>query len=659
MRPRPVCRLFPVRWLLASLLLAGALATAKPIQWDLITFEQHSATHNLLHPDSKAEYLFIKTTVRDWAKGFIVTDTRRIKLYSAYPDLVQELLSLYEQPGEEVQELVARITKPDGRVIETSPSDVVRTLARKDREGTVWKVSLPLSNIEPGDIVDLRFTVRYPDWIVRLFAQQAFPVRRYSMVVTSRLDLKIGHFQLCEPVVHTLPTYPGQACREYAFVELPPFAKEPFSGPEGDTRGMILLTLLKVGDVPRITAPWNIISRYMAEEHTTRTKPNKAIRRQAKLLTETLATPAEKLAALHTFCRTKIANSLFFEVRMRLRSEVSDSSNRKASAVLDTMAGNAREINTLFAALASACGFEQYLALAGSHTTSQKLNHPNGWAFADHPLVAVKLEGKWTYHDPGSPMLPYGMLPSNVEQCQVARLEDIIPVFDLLPCSPATGSVITRKAILKLDDDGELSGEVTLTYTGHYAEALRFTHWAQSAAESAELVSTEVTSRLHGAEVDDVKLSAIYDRNTPPTLTYRIRIPAYAETLGNKLTLTPCFFEKGKPVSLPQPTRVQSLHLPHAGQLNDHVEITLPEGQELIAPTAPAMVLDKFGVKRASYEVKYQKPSRTVIYERQEVLGLSRRLVWPPKTYPEIRDSFNAVHRSDGHLLLVGPAAAD
>src|SRR5260370_28732970 len=80
-------------------------------------------------------------------------------------------------------------------------------------------------------------------------------------------------------------------------------------------------------------------------------------------------------------------------------------------------------------------------------------------------VVAVKLNGKDLFFDPGAAFMPYGLLPWVETGVQGRRLDKDGGSWIETPLPESSVSRIERKGDMKLTADGSLEGKGTVTYS--------------------------------------------------------------------------------------------------------------------------------------------------------------------------------------------------
>jgi hypothetical protein len=283
---------------------------------------------------------------------------------------------------------------------------------------------------------------------------------------------------------------------------------------------------------------------------------------------------------------------------------------------------------------------------------------PKGWMFATDNLVAVRVGGAWVLYSPGDYYVPAGMIPKSNEFASYLRCEEDKTEFGQVPVSAPEKSPVARKAHLQIDSDGNLEGDVEVSYGGH-AGAWRKQEWSEDQqAEIDERFRASITERLPGAEVSDVTWENLKGRTLPLVVRYKVKVPGYAEAAGSKLVFAPNFFEHKAPAMFTTETRRYPIMFDHAWAEHDDIEIKLPEGFNLASPSSPEAVGDTAGVMGVSYQVTYKRKSRMLNYHRDFELGGNGAIAFQVASYRTIKTLADAIRESDEHSLVLKPIPA-
>jgi hypothetical protein len=381
-------------------------------------------------------------------------------------------------------------------------------------------------------------------------------------------------------------------------------------------------------------------------------KVNDDVRRAAESAIEDAKDPEEKLARLIRYCRTQIKNLRDDDVTEQQRAKAKQ--NRSPGETLKHGAGTGLELNMLFAAMASAAGFEaRYARLSDRSDTFFNRGFPDSYFLRTYD-VAVKVNDTWRFYDVTTNFLPAGMLRWQEEGVTALVSDPKNPVFVDTVLSPPDKSRRMRNAKLELKEDGSIEGDVTLAYTGHAASDRRQEAARESATQREEDLKDMVKRQYSTAEISAVKIENLQDAEKPATYSYHVKIPGFAQRTGRRLFLQPSYFHVGYPAMFPTSERKHGIYYQYPWREDDTVEIQLPAGFEFDNADAPAPL--EFG-KPGRYDVSLAvTPAKQLVYRRTFVFGREGAIMYPVAAYPNLKAVMDTIHQRDNHTITLKQA---
>jgi hypothetical protein len=220
-----------------------------------------------------------------------------------------------------------------------------------------------------------------------------------------------------------------------------------------------------------------------------------------------------------------------------------------------------------------------------------------------------------------------------------------------------SNSRIQRVADLRMDEHGEVTGIVKMTYMG--APALAWRHSSLSGdQESLERQLRTSVERLlpGGMEVKVTSIEKVASYEEPLTVQFNVKGPIGAPT-GKRLLIPGDIFVSNEKASFPHEKREIPVYFDYTHMVQDAVRIKLPASIKVESlPTADKQQLQQF----ALYSLSSESTPDSVTVRRNFALA---EFLFPPKEYPELRAFYNKVETRDQESLVltaspVAPAAA-
>jgi hypothetical protein len=314
--------------------------------------------------------------------------------------------------------------------------------------------------------------------------------------------------------------------------------------------------------------------------------------------------------------------------------------------------GNGGQITWLFLGMARAAGFDASPVLVARRSDHFfKPGVMNARQLNDN-VVLVKLDGKNWYFDPGTAFTPYGMLPWWETTVAGLRLGKDGGSWVETPLNDNTPTRIERKADLKLDSDGTLSGKLTVTYFGSEAQTLRMSERNEDETSRKKLLEDMVRETVPAAIDLDLVNKPDWSSSSPSFETqFTFKVPGWVAGAGKRALLPVGLFSAPEKNVFDHPTRVYPVCFQYAYRKVDDVTIELPLGWKVSSVAKP---VDQ-DVKAAAYTMTAEDKSGTLHLTR-----ILRNDLWMVSTenYPTLRNFFQLVRTGDEEQVVLQPGSA-
>lgn len=652
-------RLF-LRAMLAAILFIG-LANSRAFageDWKPIEPAHLAMKAPVVEPDADAEAIFWEVRVADdMSYGDPRTTLNhyiRIKIFTERGKESQGQVDLPYLGNTKITDIAGRTIKPDGSIIELKKDAVFERTIVKISGAKLKAKSFAMPAVEPGAIVEYRWKeVRgnHLSLYDRYQFQREIPVQlvKYYFKPLSLegynvpgLSMNVRMFNgRFEPFQKEKEGFSSTTLKN-----VPAFREEPHMPPEDQVRTWLLVYYTMQQQQPPDKF-WPKYGREQYEEYKKKLKVNDDVKKAAATIIGDAATPEQKLERLYDYCRLKIKNVNDDASGMTAAERAKLKANETPADTLKRGMGRSTDIDYLFAALATAAGFDARMARVGDR--GDTFFDPS---FADDYMlrsydIAVKVGNDWRFFDPGSTYVPFGMLRWQEEGQQALICDPKEPVFVSTPLSPPEKSQEKRTATLTLSEDGTIEGDVQIEYTGHLAVIKKEENDEDSPEQREQALRDMLKTRMSTADVTNIKIENVTDPTKPFIYRFHVMVPGYAQRTGKRLFLQPAFFEKGIPALFTASQRKHQLYFHYPWLETDAVTINLPKGFALDNPDKPA----PFSASDlAKYEVnmKVVGKNEQLIYNRTWMFNA---LMFPQQSYAGVKRVFEALHESDNHTI--------
>ena len=622
-----------------------------------------------VEPNADAEVIFWDVRIEDrYAGGDFAMTLNHYLRVKVFTDRGKEKFSTVEIERfgkRRIGDVRGRTIKPDGTIIDLKKDAIFDRELAKTKSFKAHGTTFALPNVEVGDIIEyqykeyrdnelanylpLQFQMEIPIWEVTYHLKPLnLPWLTYGM---RTMGFRLNNTPFKQELGGFYFT---------TMMNVPAFKEEALAPPDEALRSWLLVYYEEDKKlVPEKfwkevgKADWNLFKPLL--------KVDDAVKRTAAELVTGGETDDGKLLRLDAFCRSKIKNvqSEVAEMTSGERKAVKD--NHHPGDTLKQMAGTGTDINLLFAALATAAGFDARFARIpdrGRHFFTADV--PIQYFLRNNYSVAVKVGEKWKFYDPSSVNLAPGALRWQ-EEGQPALISDPKGgFFEKTQFSTAAASMRRRQARLKLSADGEIEGTIEYMFTGHVAAEERARYHSRTPAEIEEDWRGRL-GRYGTPTISKFETTQIEDPAVPLIVKVELSAPGFCARTGKRILLEPSFFEHNSTARFTETNRKADIYFHYAYSEFDDVEIELPEGWELDKPSAPrSSKLSEAGEYEAKVRITTDK--RKVLYSRRLSWGNPGTLIVPGNNYPLVKKIFDFVQEQDHHVLTLkqaGPASGN
>jgi Domain of Unknown Function with PDB structure (DUF3857) len=657
-----------LRALLSAMALIGlAQATAfAGDEWKPVDPADLALKAPVVEADADAEALFWEVRVADDAMGgdlrTVLNHYIRIKIFTERGKESQSQVDITYLGSTKITDIAGRTIKPDGSIVELKKDAVFERTIVKVSGAKLKAKSFAMPAVEPGAIIEYRWReVRgnHLSLYDRYQFQRQIPVQ---MVKYYFKPLRLEGYYTGPMPQMSVRMFNGKfqpfqkekdGFSSTTLTNVPAFREEPNMPPEDQVRTWLLVYYTL--DQPQSPDKyWPKFGREQYDAYKAKLKVNDDVKKAAATIIGDAATPEQKLERLFDFCRTKIKNISDDASGLTAADRAKLKANETPADTLKRAMGKSTDIDYLFAALATAAGFEARMARVGDRgDTFFDPSFADDYQLQSYD-IAIKVGNDWRFFDPGSTYVPFGMLRWQEEGQQALVCDSKESTFVHTPLSPPEKSLEKRSAQLTLSEDGTLEGDVQIEYTGHLAVIKKEENDDDSPEQREQNLRDMLKARMSTAEVSDVKIENVTDPIKPFVYRFHVVVPGYAQRTGKRLFIQPAFFEKGLPALFSASNRKHQIYFHYPWMETDTVTINLPKGFVLDNADQPA----PFNANDlAKYEVSMGLTAKheQLVFTRKWTFNA---LIFPQTSYGGLKKVFELLHENDNHTISLKQQAA-
>jgi hypothetical protein len=644
---------------LACVFFSGNLAWAG-IGFQPVNPEELRMTQEPLAPGAWAIILYRQVDRDDNRHTPHEDNYLRIKILTAEGRNYANVGLAYERGFESVAHIHARTIKPNGSIVEFDGKVYDKTIAKpRGGEENAFKF-FTLADVEVGDIIEYYYTIDFQEyyvfqshWILshELFTRDA----KFSLKPYSSTDF-FNEFHL-RWTWQLLPegAEPKQGIGGIVQMEahnIPAFQQEDFMPPENELKARVDFVYDR--EIPEREPDkfWrNVGKKRNGALESFIGKPTTMHDAVGQIVSPNDA-PEVKLRKIYD--RVQQIRNTSYEIRKTELEEKRDKEKREEHVedIWKRGYGNGQHLTWLYLALVRAAGFEAYgcwVADRRKYFFNPKLMKSGE---LDANVVLVKLNGKDLYLDPGAAFTPFGMLEWSETGVPGLRLDKDGGSWIQTTLPQASESQIRREAKLKLSQEGDLEGEVTVTYTGLEAMYHRVReHHEDETARKRHLEDSLKGQIPAAAELELTNKPDWSGAETPLVAVLNLKIPGWASSAGKRAILPVGFFSAYEKHVFEHANRVHPIYFNYPYEKLDDVSIELPRGWQ-ISSLPPPQAKD---AKAVVYSLSVENNGGTVHVVRKLDVDL---VILDVKYYPALQNFFQLVRTGDEEQVLLQPASA-
>lgn len=620
--------------------------------WRPVTPAELQMKTPLVEPDADAEAIFWDVKLDDKKSSRLsYSHYVRVKIFT---ERGRERFSKFDIPfikGKKVENVAARVIKPDGSTVELQPSDIFERDIITVRKIKVKAKSFAVPGIEPGVIVEYQY-----DEIIkgdsasgeRLIFQRDIPMQKVTYSVRPYKGSNLTFKTYNMPEMNFTQDSSEKGFYTATLTNVPSVKEEPYMPPDDEVKKWVYLRYENFGTYFQ----WGFLSVAYSEALKKYSKPNKEIKQKAAELTAGISSDEQKLIKIYDFVQKDIRNLTFD--RSLTEDQRENIKVKDADDALRNRAGSAPFIDLLFASLVRAAGFDVRIVLTGDR--SDNFFNPDKYPYPSfiHPAcIAVKTGPDWKFYNPGTPYLPFGRLVWFEENTQAMIVGEGGFKWQIMPLSDYEASTAKRTGKLKLLEDGTLEGTIHVEYDGHQAINRRRDGFMDSQTKREDDFKEEIKRQMSAAEIMNLSVENFEDAEKPLGYRYKVRIPNYAQKTGKRLFLQPGFFEYGSNPAFSTATRIHNIYFQYPWSEQDEITIELPPNFELENAETPGTVADPSKIGSLEINIGIDKANNLLFYKRKFYFGSGGKILFPASVYQPMKNLFDGFHKADTHTITL------
>jgi len=604
----------------------------------------------VVEPNADAEAIFWDIRIDDTGYDDLVLNHYvRIKIFTERGRDQHSKIDIPYVQGIKIKDVAARTIRADGSIVELAKEDIIEKTVVKVSGLKLRTKTFAFPGIEPGAIIEYKWkevrsnsSANY----MRLQFQRDIPVQAvtYRIKPARKADFDVRPFNMDQFNFNK----EKDGFQVTTVNNVPAFREEPMMPPEDSVKSWAMVRYAGFFD-SFVGYPLLAAKVYIGFEPFM--KVDNDIKKKAAELIVGVATPDEKLQRIFEFCRDNIKNTDDKSAGFTDEQLEKLKDNKKPSDTLKRGVGSSADVNLLFAALVNAAGYEARVGLLpdrGRLFFDRKVYVPGS---VRPSSIVVRSGETWEFFDLSQKYVTPPMMRWQEEGVD-GILADMTTEWFKTPLSPPEKSKEKRVAMLKLDENGTLEGDVSVEYTGHLAVERKLLNDDDSPIQREENLKEAVKGRMSSAELTNIVIENATDPVKPFVYKYHVRVPEYAQRTGKRLFFQPGYFHKGIDALFSAGTRRYPIYFHFPWSEEDKITISLPKGYALDNADRPGPIAAD-QVCKHEINIGISADQKQLVYTRKFFFGGQDTILFPVETYSQIKRLFDEVNRADNHIITL------
>ena len=539
-------------------------------------------------------------------------------------------------------DIAGRTIHRDGTVIPYTGKPYDKLVEKN--EGTKYKVMiLSLPSAEVGSILEYRFKISgdesSPDWFIqgKTFIHSA----HYSWAPPG--DAPIVWTPILPPGVKVQEITKGGHRLVLDIQNVPPLPSDEMMPPLGSLSYRVLFYFSRITNVEEF---WKLEGEFWAPARDKFIGPGKGVRAAVAAMVAPTDTDEQKLHKFYNAIMTM--ENIQFSRRLTEREAKAQGLKDPTSTddILARKRGTDDELTELFVAMARAAGMKAYLMDVTDR--SERLFVPSYLNFRQLKdyIAIVNVNGVDEWFDPGERYCPFAHLSWFHGGTRGLRETDSGTAIVSTPISPFADNRIQRVADLTLDEHGNATGTVTLSFSGDPARS-----WRQAALLGDETsLKSDLRASLEamlpsGMDIVVTSTGDLTDADKPLRIGFDVR-GSIGSSTGKRLLIPANLFESSAKPKFPNEKREVAVDMRYGSITQDAVGYKFPASLSIESSPTPARE-----------ELKGEAAFVTSSAIRQDGIVMHRDIsighfIYPVSEYPQLREFYKKLEARDQEALV-------
>jgi hypothetical protein len=276
----------------------------------------------------------------------------------------------------------------------------------------------------------------------------------------------------------------------------------------------------------------------------------------------------------------QIQNTSFGDEKTKQELKVEKAKkNGNVEDVLKDGHGSSREINFLFVGLARAAGFEATEVYVAPRNRELFLPQQEDAEQLTANVAWVKAGDKDYYLDPGAKFFAFGVLPWYESETSGEKLSKDGAQTVQTPRTEPGQARLTRRADLKIGEDGSVEGQIQVAFTGEQSGEMRRRYYKEDEAGRKKEFEDEIKTWLPGGTAFEITSIENWDDvEKPLQIEGTLKVAGMGSVTGHRMLMPADFFASLQAAPFKPEKRINAVYFTFPFEESDDLTFHVPAG---------------------------------------------------------------------------------
>ena len=573
-----------------------------------------------------------------------IKERKQIKILNKRGHVYSDVIIFYNTAYETLSIESARTVKPDGKVHELNPRDILDVKATQSMmytDSRYKRFSMP--SVSEGCIIDYTFVKTGKNlhlskdfWrtftVEKKIPQEKFRIT-FNIPKTRKITYKFTKNEL--PFKLDKEESEGRYSRTFVFAmeDIYPLTQEPKSPPVQELSTRLIVTSI---------ASWDHVWKWYRELAEGARDSDDEMKKLVGEITKGLDSDVEKARAIYDW----VSGSIRY-VGLELGKH--GYQPHKATSIFSNKFGDCKDKATLLISMLEVAGVEGgSIVLIPTNIMAQVDVSTATLDQFNHVIATIVIDGRRYWLDTTGGETAFGDIPVSDQGRMVFVIGEEKGEFLLVPIEGPSENLLHNRSELELSADGTVTGRDVVTYTGAFATAFRRKYKYESLDAQKRVLEDVLSKFMTAAVLKEYNIEGLNSLADKIVYTREYTAEEYAPVADDLIILNVPLQKIGMLDLVTAGERKNSLVVGQTMMRKGEVALTIPEGYGVRNKPEDIEIRKDFG----SYVERYEFDEEAGVIKCENAFTFDRVRITPGE-YADFKAFIEEVAKKQRRLVIL------